>query len=352
MTLEKPEIPPRIVVDAHQKIALQTLYSGVDYLRHPLTLPPGRSGAGLPDALLGRVAVVLAAIVTLARLKKYEASPAMHYDTPKQAHQVALRQWDVYQGLADKTDQIWLVQTAADLNQVLSTWQPDVPLNQRRQGFVLSLSGADPIFEPRQFEDWYARGVRCVGLAYTPTRYSGDCDARGDGLSQEGRELLDVLADYRIIVDLQRLSAKAAYEILDRYDGPLLVSHARLENRAQHSDAISRHMIQRLAERDGVAALRLIHLSDAVCSGNRRPPLRVIAEMVDRVCQWTGSSAHVAIGSDLASPSSLEDAPFDVDTTGDLWKLHQLLEGYGFSVEDVTAIMAGNLLRLLRRALP
>ncbi len=351
MTLEKPEIPPRIVVDAHQKIALQALYSGVDYLRHPLTLPPGRSGAGLPDALLGRVAVVLAAIVTLSRAKQHPASPAMHYDTPKQAHQVALRQWDVYQALADKTDQIWLIQTAADLDQVLSTWWPDVPLNQRRQGFVLSLSGAEPILEPRQFEEWHARGVRCVGLAYTSTRYSDDCDARGEGLSKAGRELLDVLADYRTIVDLQRLSAKAAHEILDRYDGPLLVSHARLEDRAQHSDAISRHMIQRLAERDGVAALRLLHLSDAVCSGHRRPPLRVIAEMVDRVCQWTGSSAHVALGSDLASPSSLEDAPFDVDTTGDLWKLARLLDGYGFSAEDVAAIMAGNLLRLLRQAL-
>lgn len=352
MTLEKPKIPPQIIVDAHQKIALQTLYNGVDYLRHPLALPLGHSGAGLPDALLGRVAVVFAAIVTLARPKQQPAVPSMHYDTPQQAYQAALRQWDSYQALADKTGQIWLIQTAADLEQVLSTWQPDVPLNVRRQGLLLTLTGADPILEPRQFEEWYARGVRCVGLAYTPTRYSGDCEARADGLSKQGYELLEVLADYQTIVDLQRLSEKAAHETLDRYDGPLLISHARLLDKAQHSDAIRRTTIQRLAERDGVIALRLIHLSEAVRSHSRRPPLRVIAEMVDTVCQWTGSSAHVAIGSDLASPGSLEDAPLDVDTTGDLWKLHRLLEAYGFSPADVEAIMAGNLLRLVRRALP
>jgi membrane dipeptidase len=352
MTLETPKIPPQIVVDAHQKIALQTLLSGIDYLRHPLAQGHAPAAAGLPDALLGRVAVVFAACVTIARPKSASARFVMHYDHPREAYRAALRQWEVYQRLADTHSQVWLLHAAADLHQVLQTWQPNTPLNARRQGLLLTLTGADPILEPRQFEEWYARGVRCVGLAYAPTRYSGDCEARADGLSKQGHALLEVLADYQVIVDLARISEKGFFEVLDRYDGPLLISHARLADKAHHADAISRSMACRLAARDGVVALRLLHLSEALRPHGRRPALRVIAEMVDMVCQWTGSSAHVAIGSDLASPQSLEDAPLDIDTTGDLWKLWALLEAYGFSAADVEAIMAGNLLRLLRRALP
>ncbi|MFQ3648480.1 MAG: membrane dipeptidase [Anaerolineae bacterium] len=354
MTLESPKIPPQIIVDAHQKIALQALYEGFDYLRHPLALGHKPSAAGLPDALLGRIAVIFSAVVTIQRPKNQHTALVMHYHHPKEAYEAALRQWDYYQRLADKTNQVWLVQTAADLHQVLETWQPDTPLNRRRQGLVLTLSGADPILEPRQFEEWYARGVRCVGLAYASTRYSGSSAERSEGLTKQGHELLDVLADYQTIVDVARISERGLYQVLDRYDGPLLVSHGYLESKDldDNFDAVSRSAVCRLAERDGVVALRLLHWPSSARPHNQRPPLRAVAEMVDTVCQWTGSSAHVAIGSDLASPQSLEDAPLDVDTTGDLWKLYRLLDSYGFSAADVQAIMAGNLLRLLRRALP
>ncbi len=354
MTLETPKIPPQIIVDGHQKIALQAFYDGLDYLRHPLALGHRPSTAGLPDALLARIAVVISAIVTIQRPKDQRIPLPMHYDDPRGAYRAALRQWDYYQHLADKTNQVWLVQTAADLHEVLETWQPETPLNQRRQGLVLALSGADPILEPRQFEEWHERGVRCVGLAYANTRYVGSYAKRDDGLTKQGHELLDVLADYQTIVDVARISEKGLYQVLDRYDGPLLVSHGYPESRGfdYEAETVSRNAVCRLAERDGVVAVRLLHWPLWARPHRQRPPLRAAAELIDTVCQWTGSSAHVAIGSDLASALSLEDAPLDIDSTGDLWKLHSLLASYGFSAADVQAIMAGNLLRLLQRALP
>lgn len=349
MTLEKPKIPPQIIVDAHQKIARQALLYGDDYLRHPLALGMRPSVAGLPDALLGRLAVVFAAITTTRAPNTAKQLRFEQYDTPRGAYEQALAQWDYYQRLSDTTSQVWLLREAADLHHVLETWQPDTPLNLRRQGLVVTLSGADPILEPRQFEEWYARGVRCVALAYAPTRYSGDCEARGDGLSKQGYELLEVLADYQAIVDLVRISEKGFFEVLDRYDGPLMASAARLEDKSRKSDALSPTMIRRLAERDGVIALRLHHMARF---SNTPPSLHTVAQQIDAVCQWTGSSAHVALGSDLNGLYSLHDAPHGLDTTGGLWKLRQALYERGFSAADVEAIMAGNLLRLVQRALP
>lgn len=352
MTLESSEILSSIIVDAHQKIALQALHQDADYLRHPLTLLPP-PGAGLPDALLGRVAIVFASIMTASRPVTKPNRFFMFYDRPHEAEQAALKQWDYYQRLADSSSQVWLLRDAAELQHVLETWREGTPLNVRRQGLVLALNGADPIREPRHFDAWYERGVRCVGLAYSSTQYSGNCKAHEEGLTRQGYALLDVLADYKVIVDLARISQKGYYQVLDHYDGPLLVSHARLEDRIEHVDALNARAVRRLAERGGVVALLVYPFAEGlVMDDSCRLPLRAMAQLFDTVCQWTGSSAHVAIGSNLASGFPVSYLlPAEIDTIGDLWKLRAALEDFGFSAADVTAILAGNLIRLLQQVL-
>ena len=77
-----------------------------------------------------------------------------------------MQQLDYYQRLADETDKIRLIQSEADLDKVLATWADGTEISDHRQGLVILMEGADPILEPRQFEEWYERGVRLVGLAW------------------------------------------------------------------------------------------------------------------------------------------------------------------------------------------
>jgi membrane dipeptidase len=352
MALENTQPTPQIIIDAHQKIAHQALYLGHDYLRHPLALGEQPSVAGLPDALLGRLALVFASIWTLPQ-EKGRQSVLPRYKTPRQAYELALRQWDYYQRLVDNSSQIWLVRSASDLDQVLQTWQPDTPLNERRQGLLLALSGADPILEPRQFDEWYERGVRCVGLAYLETRYSGSASEDNIGLTLLGFKLLDVLAEHQVLLDLARISRRSFLEALDRYDGPLLISHTHgertIDDEEDDEDNISfRHLVCRLAERDGVVGVTARHPSNR----SKKASLDTLVERIDRICQWIGSSDHTAIGSNLIPSIAEVAAPKDIETTGDLWKVRQALARRGYQPADVEAILAGNWLRLLRRALP
>jgi membrane dipeptidase len=354
MALENTQPTPQIIIDAHQKIAHQALHLGHDYLRHPLALGQQPSRAGLPDALLGRLAVVFASIWTLPRQKNHK-SALPRYETPRRAYELALHQWDYYQRLADSSPQIWLVRTASDLDQVLQTWQPSTPLNKRQQGLLLALSGADPILEPRQFEEWYERGVRCVGLAYLETRYSGSAGEADIGLTPLGFKLLDALGEHQVLLDLARISRRGFLEALDRYDGPLLISHTYgksmiddEEDDDEEDDISSRHLVCRLAERDGVVGVSVRHLG----KNRQRASLEALVERIDRICQWTGSSAYAALGSNLIPSTSEVVAPKDIETTGDLWKVGRALARRGYQPADVEAILAGNWLRLLRRALP
>jgi len=45
-----------------------------------------------------------------------------------------------------------------------------------------------------------------------------------------------------------------------------------------------------------------------------------------------------------------EQAPYDMDTIADLQQLQPLLQQRGYSPDDITGVMQGNWLRLLRQA--
>src|SRR5262249_53736142 len=133
----------------------------------------GIATLGLPDAMLGRVAVVFSTLFVAPHTNKMESWDTMVYKDVGEAYKLAMAQMDYYQRLADTNEKIQLIRSTADLDAVLATWEDGKPLAERRQGLVVLMENADPITEPRQFEEWYERGVRLVGPAWSGTRYCG-----------------------------------------------------------------------------------------------------------------------------------------------------------------------------------
>ena len=80
-------------------------------------------------------------------------------------------------------------------------------------------------------------------------------------------------------------------------------------------------------------------------------PLSRVLDVIDHVCQVTGSAAHVGLGSDFDGGFGTEAIPAELDTVADLWQLKEGLEGRGFAANDVAAILGGNMLRKLRESL-
>ncbi|MCA9910635.1 MAG: membrane dipeptidase, partial [Anaerolineae bacterium] len=255
-----------IVVDAHEDIAYNYRAFNRDYRQsayfkreHEIDLPhianSGIATVGLPDGLIGRIGVVFATLFVAPRRKQASIYDAVTYTTAQEAYQQALHQWDYYQRLADEDEQIRLVTTQADLDAVLATWQDGQPIEAACQGLVLLMEGADPILEPKQFEEWYERGVRIVGLAWEQTRYAGGTHYPG-GLTALGRELLNGLADFRAILDLSHMAEEAFFEALDRFQGDnVIASHSNPRRFVDTDRQLSDVMIRRLAERDGVMGI-------------------------------------------------------------------------------------------------
>ncbi|MCB9456261.1 MAG: membrane dipeptidase [Anaerolineaceae bacterium] len=355
-----------IVVDAHEDIAYNALCFGRDY-RHSAwetrrreqgtELINGRATVGLPDALLGRVALVFSTLFVAPRRKDSDASPwnRVTYSNPGEAYRLAGQQLDYYNRLADETDKVRLVRTVADLDAVLETWKDDKDVNDHCQGLVILMENADPIIEPQQFAEWYERGVRLVGPAWQETRYAGGTGHPGP-LTKLGYELLDVMADYNAILDLSHLAEKACFEALDYYPGPIIASHSNPRYFRNSDRHLPDAAIRQLAERDGVMGIVLYNsfLSDEWTSTSHKSqvPLSRVLDVVDYICQLTGSAAHVALGSDFDGGFGADSIPDGLETVTDLWHIGGALRGRGYSEDDIAAILGGNMLRKLRQSLP
>ncbi|MAU10365.1 MAG: peptidase M19 [Anaerolineaceae bacterium] len=352
------------IVDAHQDIAYNQAIYLRDYRVGALKHRQNEAGTGyplatigMPDAVLGRVALVFSTLfvapgqagLTSSKVPGQEPT----YRNPTEAYEAASRQLDYYHRLADEDERIILVQNQADLDTVLASWEGEKPPNERRHGLVVLMEGADPIIEPEQFDEWYERGVRVLGTAWHGTRYSGGTGAPG-GLTALGNDLLGQMSNYNALLDLSHMAEQAVYESLERYEGQIIASHTNPRKFCNTDRHFSDEMIRLLAERDGVMGVVMYNqfLQQGWRLGDPQVPVSVIYDIIDYVCQLTGSARHVGFGSDFDGGFGAASTPQEIDTVTDLWHLKDGLYERGYSEEDVAAIFGGNMVRKLRQTLP
>lgn len=357
---------PYIILDAHQDIAYNFICYQRDFRlpalkkRHYEDNSPesikwrGIATVGLPDELLGRVGIVFTTLYVNPAWSPFGVDNAT-YETPHEAYQHALRQMDYYHQLADSDDRIRLIRNQRELQTVLESWQADKSFEEHKLGLVILMEGADPILEPPQLEEWYERGVRIVGPAWSETRYAGGTWRPGP-LTPLGFELLDVMAGYKMALDLSHMTDEGYMQAIDRYEGALIASHSNPRRFRDSVRMLSDEMIMRLAERNGVIGVvpAIPFFAEGWKKGDSRQghTIEKVTEIIDYICQLTGSARHVGIGTDWDGGFGVESLPLPMDTISDLWLMNAALEKRGYDKNTIQDILCGNFLRILRSILP
>jgi membrane dipeptidase len=349
------------IVDAHEDVAWNALALGRDVRRSALetrrleedTDVPQRGGScmvGLPELLDGGIAVICGTVFAEPGRRVFRKSHT--YTTVEGAHRLAQAQLDFYHRLADESEQVALVGTRTGLDAVLTTWESKIP----QVGIIPLMEGADPIREPAEAELWFERGVRLVGLAWrTGSHYAGGDGAPGP-LTDAGRELLEVMADLGLILDVSHLAEEPFFEVVDRFEGRVVATHANPRARVPGPRQLSDEMIRRLVERGGVIGIVPYNpfLQIGWSRGDPKDAVTVtdVAAAVDHICQVVGDARHVGLGSDFDGGFGVESAPAGMDTVADLVRIGPALGDLGYGEKDIAAVLSGNWLRLLREALP
>jgi membrane dipeptidase len=274
------------------------------------------------------------------------------YHNAQEAHKLAMNQLDYYHRLNDEDERIRLVGSLADLEAVVASHETG---EKPRIGIVPLMEGADPIRQPEEVEYWHERGLRLIGLAWDDTRYAdGDWNAKR-GLTDDGRLLLEIMAEYNFILDLTHMSDKAVFEALDRYEGPVIASHSNARALVPNERHLSDDQIRLIGERGGVIGTvlfnKFLRAGQAMGDPKHLVTLDHVVAHIDHVCQILGSAAHVGIGSDLDGGFGREDIPAEMDSIADEALIAPKLRERGYSETDIANIMGDNWLNLLRRTL-
>lgn len=361
-----------LIIDSHQDIAWNMLTYGRDYTRSVQvtrrleagTTTPELNGdclVGWPEYQRGQVAAVFATLFA-SPARKREVGDRLLYADYETAHRMYRDQITLYRRLTDShPDKFRLIASVKELNAVIEHWSSPVPEEEGHPvGLIYLMEGADGIRSPRELSEWYELGLRIIGLAWAGTRYSGGTSEPGP-LTDEGRKLLSAMMDYNFILDLSHMDEVAAYEALDRYEGPVIATHSNCAALMPGSET-NRHLpdrvIRGLIERDGVIGLIPLNTFLKVGwlrkSGSRREEVSLDAFIahIDHVCQLAGDANHAGIGSDFDGGFGLQSIPPELDTIADLQKVADKLIERGYSESDAANVLGGNWLRLLRKHLP
>lgn len=327
--------PSARIADAHNDLLLELVHRRLE--ERPF------ERRWLPQLEAGGIAVQVCPIYT-----------GIH-DIPESSLRRAVEQVAAFGRAVRECDRATALQRRADLDGL-----------GERIGLVLALEGCEPLgSDPEAIEVFWQVGVRLVGLTWNRRNAFADgcTEPAGGGLSTLGRELVDRLVALGAAIDLAHASERTFADVLERSaDAPVLVSHAGC--RAVHDIPrnLSDDQLRTLAERGGVLGVMLIPLAVGEPATIER-----VVDHIEHAAGVMGDNG-VALGGDftrqlsqalgpgrpdpLLAPGELDRAVEGLTGPQDYPALVEALRLRGWEGDRLDALLHGNLLRVLRRALP
>jgi len=278
----------------------------------------------------------------------------------------AKRQLDVYLGW-EADGKARMIRTRADLEAHMKRWEQDGKL-----GVVVLIEGADSISSPDALPEWWERGVRLIGPAWSQTRYCGGTRRPG-GLTALGRELIAGMRELGFVFDVSHLAEESFWDAMDAGPGRTIASHSNVRSIVNARGPLlteDRHltddMIKAIGDLDGVIGLNLFNAFltgewEGVIVGSmlsrlfvtresQAPPNFVTLEHVRQHAEHIASLIgwhRVGIGSDLDGGLGADETPVELETAADLARIGDVVPA-----DARTGVLGENWLRFLREALP
>lgn len=238
----------------------------------------------------------------------------------------------------DSQGLLQIIRSREELRQALARRNPEQPT----LAAILATEGLHPLEGQLENVDvLFDAGYRIAGLTHFFDNELGG-SAHGlekGGLTPFGREVVKRLEQRHMLIDLAHASKPMIDDVLAMATRPLLVSHTGVAGTCPGPRNLSDEHLRRIAAGGGLVGIG--YWDGAVCATSVDAIVKAIRYSVDLI-----GVEHVALGSDF---DGTIHAPFD--TRGLVLLTDGLLKA-GFSAEQITAIMGGNVQRLLLQYLP
>lgn len=299
----------------------------------------------------GGIGLCIATVLTRKIVDSFP--PFIPFETPEENYFKGLEQLEHYQEM-ELLGILKNIRSREDLINHSRLWLENTQGDFPPIGFILGMEGAEAILEPAAIRKWKDMGLRVLGPVHYGENQYGFGTGFDEGFKPLGRELLREMQDAGIVLDVTHLSDKGIDEALGFYEGPVLASHHNCRSLVPGERQLTDSQIRRLSERGAVigVAMDAWMLQPDWEKGVSVPSatLENVADHIDHICQLSGSSEHVGIGSDLDGGFGTEQCPADVDTIADINRIGDILADREYSDDEIEAVMHQNWVRFFLRA--
>jgi membrane dipeptidase len=218
---------------------------------------------------------------------------------------------------------------------------------------IVHLEGAEPLApDLSDLEEWYARGLRSVGLVWSrpnafaegvPFRFPSSPNT-GPGLTGAGRELVAACNRLGILVDLSHLNEAGFWDVQRLSEAPLVATHSNAHTLCPASRNLTDAQLDAIRDSGGVVGVNFA-VTFLRADGHNEPqtPITEIVRHVDYLVERIGID-HVAFGSDFDGAV----VPEELGGAAGLPKLVGALVEAGYDEDAVAKITHGNWLRVFR----
>jgi membrane dipeptidase len=278
-----------------------------------------------------------------------------------------IRGWD-----AASDGRLRLIRTAADLRGVCTDGAPGI-------GALIGMEGADPLADAEDLREFCDMGVRLVIPAWDDNHFSGTVFGGGAGLSEEGRKLVLLAEELRVMVDVSHASDAAFEEIVSLTHKPFVASHSNCRAVSASPRNLTDPQIRTLADRGGVMGMNfapdfldpdylaawnaiMAPMKDMDPAARQKyrtevgprvaaiplPGLDAIVRQARHAVN-IGGEACVGLGGDLDGIGAM---PAGLTGAQDYPRVAEALSAGGFTERQVELICQGNMLRVFGEILP
>ena len=198
----------------------------------------------------------------------------------------------------------------------------------------------------------YRRGARYMTLTHSKTLAWADSatdDAKNDGLSEFGEEVVKEMNRLGMVVDLSHVSDETMEDVFRIVKAPVIYSHSSARAICDHPRNVSDEMLKKTKDNGGVVMVNfmsgyVVPTKELEENRSAKGTVHTVVDHIEHIIKVAGID-HVGIGSDYdgvrSLPKQLTDVSFYPYIT-------QELLNRGYDKEQIHKILGGNALRVLR----
>ena len=319
---------PIITIDTHIDINVENFTDSINYTMNTDTQ------FNLPNMMEGELDV--------AWLVVYTAQGELNEEGYEAAYENAISKFDAIDRLVNEyaPDQVELALSSQDVSRILA---------EGKKVIMIGVENAYSMgLDTSNVEKFWEKGARYVSLTHNGHNQFSDSNtgefddtALHNGLSDLGKEVVELLNYYGIMIDISHPSKEAIRQMTELSKAPIIASHSSARALRDHPRNVDDEQLNWIKENGGVIQTTALGF---FLTDREDPPANMddFMDHIDYMVKKIGID-HVGISSDFDGGGGIEgweDASETMNVTSALRKR-------GYSESEIAKLWGGNLLRVL-----